>query len=156
MANTVQKQDDLSPAVMVRTRISELLADAPMDTGEDGLANLLIRLSNAETIEDAAAVFSKMDNSITVADVPLMVTGFVLRESEYGGELPFYATVFATHRNTGAEITFNVGATAMVMTLLVANRRGWFPFTAHVERKKLSKPADDGSTRIVSNLIFDA
>lgn len=138
--------------ISVRNRMATLIAQAPVEEEGEGLNRMLDRILTCESIDQLAAMFEKMDNSRTVAGRNLKVDGFVIRASKYTGEnsrLGIYATVFATDRDTNEDVTFNVGAQTVVVSLLVANVRQWFPFFAHIELKELS----DGNT--ASNLMFD-
>lgn len=134
----------------VSNRFAELIANAPVEEEGEGSARMLDRLLNVSDIESLASMFSGMDSSADVIGIPLMVHGFVLRESDYDGGVGRYATVFATRRDDGSEVTFNTGALTILGTLLVAQSRGWFPLTAHVAEKRVK------SGNIAYNLILDA
>lgn len=134
----------------VANRFADLIANAPVEDEGEGSARMLDRLLNVTDIESLAAMFSGMDSSKDVIDVPLMIHGFVLRMSDYEGGLGRYATVFANRRDTGEEVTFNSGAMTVVGTLLVAQDRNWFPLTGHIAEKRVKS----GNTAY--NLILDA
>lgn len=136
----------ISPAVL--TRIAELAADAPREQAT--LGDLLARIMDCETIDQAATLFDGMDNSKDVAGRELMFDSFILRESSYDNDssLPFYMTVFARDYKTQEPVTFNTGATTVMITLLQGHKHGWFPFTGRIELKQL----DNGNT--ACNLVF--
>lgn len=139
---------EIAPSVLAR--IADYMSDAPILSGT--MSDMLTRVMDCETLEDAATLFSGLDSTEDVAGVPLMIRSFALNESSFDNPaaLPFYALVFATNRDTGAEIQFNTGSTSILVTLLTAHRREWFPFTAHI----VAVPLDDGNTAY--NMVFDA
>lgn len=132
----------------VNAQLRELLIDAPIEGEGDGSARLIATMLDAESLSDIADVFSGMDNSESVANRQLMINGFVIRESGYEGGLGIYATVYATDLATKKNTPFNSSAMSIIALLLMAHRRDWFPFTAHVESKTIGK---SGNT--VYNLI---
>lgn len=154
MSTAVTKRADaavstIQPAVL--QRIAKLAADAPRGDGD--LGALLERIMDCETIDEAAHIWDGLDNTADVANVPLMIESFILRESRYNeseNALPFYATVYGKNRLNNDEVVFNTGAATVLITLLTGFKRNWFPFTAHIELKDLA----NGYT--AANLVFDA
>lgn len=144
-----------SPVVMsnveneMRGKLAEYLKDAPSDIDTDGSARIALAILNAESLDEVAGIFSGMDNAKQYMDVPLMINSFTIRDSTKDGGVGVYATINATERKTGNSVMFNCGATSVIATLVVAHKRDWFPFTAHLASKETAK----GNT--VYNLIPD-
>jgi hypothetical protein len=139
-------------------RLRELLEASPREDGA-GIASLLAAIMDAPDLDAAAAVLGGLDSTADMVGIKLIVEGFMLRESDYGGPddpVSAYATVYAHAAQTdhtgqvNRSLSFNSGSLQVLALLATAHSRGWFPFAAHVEAKQIKRTG-----RTAYNLVVD-
>lgn len=101
------------------------------------LANI-IRSGNITDLLNAGSATPAQE----LYDVPLHFTGIRASESEYAEGPELYLHVDATILSNGDHVTVSCGARDVVVKLLVADQRGWFPFDAVITQSK--KATADG------------
>ena len=103
-------------------------------------ADVLAKILSATTFEDAIdAQETSLVSAQNLKDVPFMIHSFEVRKSnKQDASIPVYLVVSATNLETGADVTFGVGAPMVVATLWQADKFGKLPGTFTIKGKETS------------------
>lgn len=132
---TIETTDDQAAALFDHAQ--SLKAESAEQIQERILRNVLASGSITDLLNAGSATPAQ-----ELYDVPLKFTGIRASESEYQDGPELYLHVDARILSNDDAVTVSCGARDVVMKLLVADQRGWFPFDAVITQAK--KPTKDG------------
>ena len=108
------------------------------DSKEDAYESIIRQVLSAET-PDAVLTPTDVLQGRDLIDVPLVVLGFVLNQSEYDVGSPFYATMDVIRGPDEPPFKVNCGHKKVIAQLVRMEELGGFPFQARFITRGTSK-----------------
>lgn len=119
---------DVAKREAIIAKLIEMGADVPGQDG-DGLVNILEQLLSATSLDDLDKPWNS-EGMEKYLGRTIRIDSIQKNESRFRDGVPFYLLAFGVDLATGEAVTFTTSAQAVIVQLLLAHSRKWFPWIA--------------------------
>lgn len=153
---------DVAKREAITAKLVEMAATVPGQEG-DGLVNIIEQLLAATSVDELDAPWNSAGLERYIGKT-IRIDRIQQAESRYRDGVPFYLLAFGVDLATGEVVTFTTSAQAVIVQLLLAHCKGWFPwivvpsesnepteagyYPQHLKTARAGAPAGDRHARI--------